>query len=77
MSLFRWAGISSIRRVISAGSDNAAPPIRDLHGEVEEKGLIGVLKNRAGIRKAGRNAEAPGGATYRRLDLIIMMGKSG
>jgi hypothetical protein len=62
-----------IRRLTSAGSDNDAPPIRDLHCEVEEKGLIGVLEIVAGAKDSGNRIEAPRGHALRQFDLIIMV----
>jgi len=73
MSLFRCAGGSSIRRLTSAGSDNGASPIRDLHREVKERGLVEILEDRGGTKKSGSSIEAPRGTAPRQLDLIIML----
>jgi hypothetical protein len=70
---FLFAGGSRTRSSTSAGSDSGAPPIRDLHFDVLEKGLDVRVGDSAGTRKSGSSSEAPRVAESIRPDLIIMI----
>lgn len=62
-----------MRKLTSAGSDNGAPPIRDLHCEVLEKGLAEALRDSAGTRKSGSGDKAPQQGIRDRPCLMIMV----
>ena len=47
---FRGGGGSRIRRLTSAGSDNGALPMRDLHFRELEKSLVEVASGKEGIK---------------------------
>ena len=70
---FLFAGGSRTWSSTSAGSDSGAPPIRDLHFDVLEKGFEVRAEDNAGTRKSGSSNEAPRVAESIRLDLIIMI----
>ena len=73
-SFFFCAKGSRIWSSTSAGSDNGAPPIRDLHFDVLENDLDVHVEDNAGTRKSGSSIVAPRVAESIWVDLMIMIG---
>ena len=62
-----------MRRWTSAGSDNGALPIRDLHLGELEKSLVGEGESKAGTSRSRSAIELLCGSLVRRLHLIAVV----